>query len=148
MLARKQASKKAKATAKKRQKQVTKSDIWKPSPYQIKLVELLINPDDRRTKEEKCKEVGVTRKTLYEWLKKPEFVDYMNSQLNKYTDSELSEVWKALLLQCKRGNIEAIKLYFKMKELDPEIQIKREAIKQSKLPLENNSVQIVDDING
>ena len=109
---------------------------------------MLINPDDRRTKEEKCKEVGVTRKTLYEWLKKPEFVDYMNSQLNKYTDSELSEVWKALLLQCKRGNIEAIKLYFKMKELDPEIQIKREAIKQSKLPLENNSVQIVDDING
>jgi hypothetical protein len=106
-------------------KRVTKSNKWKPSPIQIRLVEFLVNPEDRRTKEEKCNEAGVTRKTLYEWLKKPEFVDYMNSQIDKYTNSDLSEIWRAFLLQCKRGNMDAIKYYFEVKGLDPKIQIKK-----------------------
>jgi hypothetical protein len=114
---------------KRKQKSLTNLDLWRPNPRQILMVELLINPEDRRTKEDKCKEVGVKKQTLYNWLKKPEFVTYMNSQIDKYTNSELSEVWKALLLQCRRGNIEAIKLFFKMKELDPDIQIKREELK-------------------
>lgn len=75
-------------------------------------------------------EVGVSRKTFYSWMKDKRFVDYINSQIGQYTDGELADVWKALLLQCKRGNIQAIKLYFEMKELHPDIKIKREELKQ------------------
>jgi hypothetical protein len=105
---------------------VTESNIWKPNPKQIRIVELLNNPEDNRTKEDKCNEIGVTRKTLYEWLKKPEFVDYMNSQLDKYTNSALPDIWKAHIRAAKRGDIPAIKLYYEMKRMLPETKIKQE----------------------
>jgi hypothetical protein len=107
-----------------KRKSVKKSKEWRPHSRQIKMVQLLNNPEDRRTKEDKCKEVGVTPKTLCEWMKNPNFIAYRNAQMDKFTDGELAEVWKAHLRQCKRGNMDAIKSFYKMKELDPEIKIK------------------------
>lgn len=86
------------------------------------MAELLLNPEDRRTKTEKMEEVGVSRKAFYSWMKDKRFVDYLNRQLDQYTDGELAEVWKALINQCKRGNIQAIKLFFEMKELHPSVK--------------------------
>lgn len=63
------------------------------------------------------KEAGVSRTRFYEWMKDQRFIDYMNSQIDKYTDSELADVWKALLRKCKMGDISAIKLFFEMKGL-------------------------------
>jgi hypothetical protein len=100
--------------------QVKKRKEFIPNPKQIKMAELLINPDDRRTKADKCKEVGISHKTLCQWLKDERFVKYMNSRLSVYTDSELPEVWKALINQCKRGNVAAMKEYFKLKQLYPD----------------------------
>jgi len=98
---------------------VTKSNEWKPHAKQIKMAELLLNPEDRRTKQDKCKEVGITMKTLWKWMKDKRYVDYVNSQIDQYTNGELAEVWRALINQCKRGNIQAMKLFFEMKELHP-----------------------------
>jgi hypothetical protein len=124
---------------KRKQGTVRKSKEWHPHAKQIKMVELLINPNDRRTKEDKCKEVGVTPKTLWEWMKKPEFVEYMNSQLGKYTDAELPEVWKALMMQCKRGNVNAIKLFFEMKDLVPAAKVKQEVTGKDGGPIQTES---------
>lgn len=84
------------------------------------MAELLLNPEDRRTKQEKCEEVGIAFSTLWKWMKDKRYVDYVNSQIEQYTNGELAEVWKALINQCKRGNIQAIKLFFEMKELHPD----------------------------
>ena len=86
------------------------------------MAELLLNPEDRRTKAEKMKEVGVPPRTFYRWMKDKRYVDYINSRLDQYTDGELAEVWRALINQCKRGNIQAIKLFFEMKELHPSVK--------------------------
>lgn len=88
------------------------------------MAELLLNPEDRRTKTEKMKEAGVPPRTFYKWMKDERFINFVNEQLEQYTNGELSEVWKALINQCKRGNIQAIKLYFEMKELHPDIKSK------------------------
>lgn len=96
-------------------KQVKKSQDWQPNSKQIKMVDLLINPDDRRTKEAKCEEVGITPKTLCEWQRNPDFIKYKNAQLDKYTDAQLDEVWKSHLRVIKMGNVEAIKLYHQLK---------------------------------
>jgi uncharacterized HAD superfamily protein len=109
---------------KKAKRKVRKSKEWKPNVKQIKMSELLLNPEDRRTKQEKCKEVGITTKTLWKWMNDNRYVEYVNSQLDQYTNGELAEVWRALINQCKRGNIQAIKLFFEMKELHPEIKSK------------------------
>lgn len=88
------------------------------------MAELLLNPDDRRTKAEKMKEVDVPPRTFYRWMKDKRYVDYINTQLERYTDGELAGVWRALINQCNRGNIQAIKLFFEMKELHPDIKAK------------------------
>ncbi|WP_152671360.1 phBC6A51 family helix-turn-helix protein [Desulfosporosinus acididurans] len=84
------------------------------------MAELLLDPEDRRTKKEKCAEVGITPKTLWKWMNDARYVDFVNSQLDRYTNGELAEVWRALINQCKRGNVQAIKLFFEMKELHPD----------------------------
>lgn len=96
-------------------KHVKKREEWQPNSKQIKMVDLLINPDDRRTKEAKCEEVGITPKTLCEWQRNPEFIKYKNAQLEKYTDAQLDEVWKAHFRAIKTGSVEAIKLYHQLK---------------------------------
>ncbi len=101
-----------------------KGTKWRPSQKQVAIAEMLLNPEDRRTKKEKMEEVGVPHRTFYKWMKDKRFIDYMNSKLGQYTDGELAEVWKALIAQCKRGNIQAIKLYFEMKEIHPDIKAK------------------------
>lgn len=69
------------------------------------------------------KEVGVPHRTFYRWMKDRRFIDYLNSRLDQYTDGELAEIWKALINQCKRGNIQAIKLFFEMKEMHPSTKV-------------------------
>lgn len=117
-------------------KQTQKVTNWKPHAKQIKMVELLLNPEDRRPKTKKCEDVGVARKTFYRWMKDPRFVEYLNSRIDEFTNSELYEVWKALLMQCKRGNVQAIKLFFEMKELAPPMQVKQEVTGKEGGPLE------------
>lgn len=95
---------------------------WKPSQKQIQVVELLVNPEDKRPKCEKIKQVGVPPRTFYNWMKSEYFIEYMNSRLDLYTNGELAEVWKALIAKCKRGDIPAIKLFFEMKELHPSVK--------------------------
>ena len=83
------------------------------------MAELLLNPEDRRTKQEKCEEVDIAFSTLWKWMKDKRYVDYVNTQLDQYTNGELPGVWRALINQCLRGNTRAMKLYFELKELHP-----------------------------
>ncbi|KJS68665.1 MAG: hypothetical protein JL50_03005 [Peptococcaceae bacterium BICA1-7] len=66
------------------------------------------------------KEVDVSRKTFYRWMKDKRYIDYINEQLSQYTDGELPEVWRALINQCKRGNVAAMKEFFRLKGLYPD----------------------------
>ncbi len=87
---------------------------WIPSAEQIKLADMMINPDDRRTKREKFEDAGVPVTTAYRWFKDKNYVEYIKSRLEEVKNSELPDIWKSLILQCKRGNINAIKLYFEL----------------------------------
>ena len=85
------------------------------SAKQIKFAELLADPEDRRTRSDKIAEVGVSRSTAYRWLKDNDFLDYLNEQIDKYTDGHLSTAWRSLITQMKRGDTQAIKLFFELK---------------------------------
>ena len=102
------------------------------------MAELLLNPEDRRTKTEKMKDAGVSRKTFYGWMKDKRFVTYLNSQLDQYTDGELAGVWRALINQCMRGNVSAMKLFFELKEMHPDIKIKKESLEIAKAKAQLN----------
>lgn len=81
----------------------------------IAVAEMLVNPDDRRTKEQKYKAAGLTERTFYRWMKDERYIKYINTLIDKYTDAETPEVWKSLVRNCKMGKEQSIKLFFEMK---------------------------------
>lgn len=90
---------------------------WRPSQRQIEIALLLLNPEDRRTKKAKIDAIGLPERTFYRWMKDERFINYLNDQMDLYTNAELVAVWHALINQCKRGNVPAIKLFMELKGL-------------------------------
>ena len=82
---------------------------------QRKAAEMLANPDIETSKTDIINTLSVPRSTFYRWLKQPEFIQYVDELIEKYTDGELAPIYKALIKKCKSGNVAAIKLYFELK---------------------------------
>lgn len=82
----------------------------------VAVAELLANPDFFGTKKDISEKTGVPLRTLYRWLRNPDFVAIVNSLVSQYADAELSMVWKALCKRIQDGDIQAIKLYFELRE--------------------------------
>ena len=95
---------------------VTKSEDTLIDTRMVIAAELLANPDLLGTKAEIAEKAGVTPRTLYRWLRNPDFVAIVNSIVSQYADAELSMVWKALCKRIQDGDIQAIKLYFELRE--------------------------------
>lgn len=93
----------------------TNRDKLELSGKKKELAEMLTNPDFHGTIKDLCERVGVSRSSFYRWLDNKEFVSYVNALIDKYTDSELSAVWKSLIYRAKSGDVQAIKLYFELK---------------------------------
>lgn len=80
------------------------------------MAEMLVNPDDKRSKDAKMKSIGLPERTFYNWMQDERFVSYVNSLIDKYTNAALPEVWRALLRKCTMfADVPAIRLYFEMK---------------------------------
>lgn len=82
-----------------------------------KMAEKLTNPEFDGNISKLCDEIGVARSTFYRWMDETDFRGYLDYLINKYTDSELANVWKSLVSKATSGNTEAIKLYFEMKNM-------------------------------
>lgn len=92
-----------------------KTDEIKLTGKKLKMAELLANPEFRGTNKELYETVGISHDTFYKWIKDGEIIACAEKLIDKYTDAELGAVWKALLLRCKMGDVQAIKLYFELK---------------------------------
>ncbi|MDO7786100.1 phBC6A51 family helix-turn-helix protein [Desulforamulus aquiferis] len=114
--------------------------VWRPSEKQVAIAELLLNPEDRRPKKAKLDAVGLPERTFYRWMKDPRFLNYLNSKLDQYTAGGLVDVWHSLINQAKRGNIQAIKLYFEMKGMY-RAEEERLKLAQQKLELEKEKFE-------
>lgn len=95
---------------------VTNSENTVIDARMVMAAELLANPDFSGTKEDIAREAGVTRQTLYRWLRNPDFVSLVNSLVSQYADAELAMVWKSLCRRIQSGDMQAIRLYFELRE--------------------------------
>lgn len=82
---------------------------------QIHIAQILADPSEIRTIKKMCEEEGVPRRTFYNWVGRPEFIEFVNSLIDKYMDAELAGVWGALARKAKSGDTHAMKLFFEMK---------------------------------
>lgn len=80
-----------------------------------KLADELASPDFDGNISRLCERHGVARSTLYRWLGETDFKNYVDFLIEKYTDSELTNAWRALVKKANSGNVEALKLFFELK---------------------------------
>ena len=64
-----------------------------------------------------CDELNIARSTFYRWYDKKEFKQYINLLIDRYTETELFEIWKAIIETAKKGSPQALKLFFDLKNL-------------------------------
>lgn len=64
-----------------------------------------------------CDELKIARSTFYRWYEKNEFKQYINYLIDRYTEAELFEIWKAIIDTAKKGSPQALKLFFELKNL-------------------------------
>ena len=77
--------------------------------------ERLADPKEQRSQAEIAEDLGVTRKTLYEWRKHPLFWPRVREIIDEHSDSSLAKVWNALIFKAVRGDVQAMKLFFQMR---------------------------------
>lgn len=82
--------------------------------------ECLANPDFQGTKQDIANAAGVARSTLHRWMRNPDFIKIVNELVEKYADAELGMVWKALTRRIQTGDVQAIKLYFELRQRSEE----------------------------
>ena len=97
---------------------------------------MLANPEFYGTNKELYETVGISHDTFYKWIKDEAVLSYAEKLIEKYTDADLGTVWKALILKCRTGDTQAIKLYFELKgKYKQNIQMSGSGV-----------IQIIDDI--
>lgn len=111
---------------------VTNTDNTIIDARMVVAAELLANPDFSGTKSDIAEKAGVTPRTLYRWMRNPDFVSLVNSLVTQYADAELAMVWKALCRKIQDGDMQAIRLYFELRGRG--IQQKTESEQQTEKP--------------
>lgn len=99
--------------------------FWLPNAKQKKLAQLLADPTDDRTNQEKANGAGVALRTFYRYIANPVFVEYVNSLVPQETDREIASIWRSLCAEARKGNVQAIKLFLEAKGyLMPKSEVK------------------------
>lgn len=79
---------------------------------QIAVLELLVDPLDKRTEAEKARVVGINRCTLTRWKKQPGFLSKIGDMSMSYLKQRLPEINYALVVKAKDGDVPAIRLVY------------------------------------
>ena len=87
------------------------------SPKMKKCAERLISAEFDGNISKLCDELSIARSTFYRWYDKKEFRQYINFLIDRYTEAELFEIWKAIIETAKKGSPQALKLFFDLKNL-------------------------------
>ena len=109
----------------------------------LKVAEMLVNPEYNGTITQMLEECDVPSRTFYHWLEDEEFVEAVNKLVDRYTNSELPRVWKALVRQCEKGDTQAIKLFFELKgkykrQIDANVNVKSDELTEILKQLEGD----------
>ena len=81
---------------------------------QMAVALLVANVYDHRSISEKCKAVGITPNTYYNWKKDPYFKQYMNEITENMFGDYLPEVHQALVKNAVAGDFKAIEMFYKV----------------------------------
>jgi len=85
-----------------------------PTPTQIKFLNLYLVCDKKLTLEKIGEEIGVTRKSIWKWFQKEDFVDWVNSKKDELLKGSLMSRYKTAVRKATAGDFNFSKLLFEM----------------------------------
>lgn len=85
-----------------------------PKPAQIKFASLYLDVSKKLSQEEIAEEMGVTRKTFWNWRQNPDFVKWLNTQKDKLLEYALIDIYKVAIRRAKSGHYLFAKLLLEM----------------------------------
>jgi transcriptional regulator with XRE-family HTH domain len=87
-----------------------------PSPVQAKFAKLYLEtPEHKRSQERIAEELGISRRTIYNWLhKKPEFRKWLNNKRKEIINDSLVDIYKVAVTKAKSGDYNFVKLMLEM----------------------------------
>ena len=94
-----------------------REDKFVLSPKMKRCAERLISNEFDGNISKLCEDLSIARSTFYRWYDKKEFRQYINFLIDRYTETELFEIWKAIIETAKKGSPQALKLFFDLKNL-------------------------------
>lgn len=96
----------------------TKNDSIAPMSTKMrKCAEKLISEEFDGNISKLCDELKIARSTFYRWYEKKEFKEYIKFLIDRYTETELFNIWRAIIDTAKKGSPQALKLFFELKNL-------------------------------
>jgi hypothetical protein len=102
---------------------VTKLDIYQPTPAELKLMEVLLNPEHRmKSVTDICKIADVSRQHYYNIIKKPEFTELCKQTATELIKAEILPLIYAGIKEAKRGSFQHWKVLLEMAGLYSEKQ--------------------------
>jgi transcriptional regulator with XRE-family HTH domain len=93
----------------------SEGNVWVPTSEQIEVVKLMVDLDQHLTITEICSRVGISRTTLYNWMRDEDFVKYFNGLLEDETEAGIVDAWKCLKRQMRCGSVPAATKFLEIK---------------------------------
>ncbi|MFA5153983.1 MAG: phBC6A51 family helix-turn-helix protein [Clostridia bacterium] len=102
---------------------VTKVDIYQPTPAEIKLMEVLLNPEHRmKSVTDICKTANISRQHYYNIVKKQEFNELCKQTATDLVKAEILPLIYTGIKEAKRGSFQHWKVLMEMAGLYSEKQ--------------------------
>jgi predicted DNA-binding protein (UPF0251 family) len=94
---------------------MTDANKYYPTPAEIKLLEVLLLPDNAKLNvTEKCNQAGISRTTYYELMKKPEFMQLCKDTALDLVKSEIMSLMQIGIEEAKGGSFQHWKILLEM----------------------------------
>ena len=105
-------------------KKPTKSNKYKPTTAQNKLLVIMLNPNNRFLSITAiCKEARCNRATYYKAFNNPKFVAYYKAKSKDLVDQAIMPVVNALIKNAKAGSQPHIKMVLEMSDMHTEKKV-------------------------
>ena len=87
---------------------------YKPPEWAERYIRAALDWEIKPTISARCESIGIDRGTFYHQMGDPRFVEWFEAAMCRAVESEQREVRSALLRNCVKGDLEAIKLWHQL----------------------------------
>ncbi len=87
---------------------------FRPKPLQMRFAEIYLNPTFKKTNEQIANEIGISRRTIYNWLKLPGFKEWLYSRRMELINNALIDIYRIAVDKAKRGDYNFCRMILEM----------------------------------